>query len=106
MPVSPLSIAGLVAVILVIAAGHVAVGRYDVMAYGLVTCVFGEDGGDACGNATDPPTAFGSEGPADSADPGASTDPAATPTAVIPTPDPSARGTLHPPCRRGTARSG
>ncbi len=70
MPVSPLSIAGLVAVILVIAAGHFAVARYDVMAYELVTCVFGEDGGEACGDPTDPPTAFESAGPAESAAPG------------------------------------
>jgi LCP family protein required for cell wall assembly len=96
MPVSPLSIAGLVAVILVMAAGHFAVGRYDAMAYGLVTCVFNEDGGDACSNATDPPTAAGTQGPAGSTDPGASLDPAASPTAAIPTPDPSAQGTLAP----------
>ena len=43
--------------ILVIAAGHVAVARYDVMAYGLVNCVFNDEGGEDCGNATDPPTA-------------------------------------------------
>ena len=96
MPVNPLSIAGLVAVILVIAAGHVAVARYDVMAYELVTCVFGEDGGEACGDPTDPPTAFESGGPSESAAPGTSDDPAASPTAVIPTPDPSAQGTLAP----------
>jgi LCP family protein required for cell wall assembly len=96
LPVNPLSIAGLVAVILVIAAGHFAVGRYDVMAYGLVTCVFTEDGGDACGDPTDPPTASETQEPADSIDPGATTDPAASPTAVIPTPDPSAQGTLAP----------
>ena len=96
MPVHPLSIAGLVAVILVIGAGHFAVGRYDALAYGLVTCVFNDDGGDTCGNATDPPTASETQEPADSADPGASADPAASPTAVIPTPDPSAQGTLAP----------
>ena len=96
MPVHPLSIAGLAAVILVIGAGHFAVGRYDALAYGLVNCVFNDDGGDACGNATDPPTASETQEPADSADPGASADPAASPTAVIPTPDPSAQGTLAP----------
>jgi LCP family protein required for cell wall assembly len=96
MPVNPLSIAGLVAVILVIAAGHFAVARYDVMAYGLVNCIFNDEGGEACGIATDPPTALASQGPEDSADPGASPDPAASPTALIPTPDPSAQGTLAP----------
>lgn len=96
MPVNPLSIAGLVAVILVIAAGHFAVGRYDVMAYGLVNCIFNDERSEGCGNATDPPTALGSQGPEDSADPAASRDPAASPTAVIPTPDPSAQGTLAP----------
>ncbi len=96
MPVHPLSIAGLVAVIVVIAAGHFAVARYDVMAYGLVNCIFNDEGSEDCGNPTDPPTALGSQGPEDSADPGASQDPAASPTAVIPTPDPSAQGTLAP----------
>jgi LCP family protein required for cell wall assembly len=96
MPVHPLSIAGLAAVILVIGAGHFAVGRYDALAYGFVTCVFNEDGGDTCGNPTDPPTSAETQAPGDSADPGASTDPGASPIAVIPTPDPSAQGTLAP----------
>ncbi len=73
MPVSPLSIAGLVAVILVIAAGHVAVARYDVMAYELVNCVFSEDGGDGCGDADrSAHRPARRRSPTDSADPGAS----------------------------------
>ena len=40
---SPLSIAGLIAVVLVIAGGHIAVARYNLLATSLVSCVFSED---------------------------------------------------------------
>ena len=96
MPVHPLSIAGLAAVILVIGAGHFAVGRYDALAYGLVTCVFNDDGGDTCGNATDPPTGSETQEPGDSADPGASDGSRRQPDSG----DPHAR-----PVRPGHARS-
>ena len=63
----------------------------------LVNCVFGEDGGDDCGDATDPPTALRDRrAPEASRRSGRLREPAASPTAVIPTPDPSAQGTLAP----------
>jgi LCP family protein required for cell wall assembly len=66
---APLSIAGLLAVLLVMSGAHVAVGYYDLQALDLVSGVFNPDDGDptldpddtaapgsgAPGNATDPP---------------------------------------------------
>jgi LCP family protein required for cell wall assembly len=97
MPVHPLSVAGLLAVILVIGAGHFAVGRYDVMAYELVTCVFNEDAGEDCqqpgekgdATATASPDAPASEAPA-------SGEPVASATVAPPTANPSAQGTMAP----------
>lgn len=58
LPVHPLSLAGLIAVVLVMAGGHVAVAYYDLQAYDLVNCVF--DNGNATCDSTDtstpPPT--------------------------------------------------
>ena len=42
LPLSPLSIAGLLAVLIVIGGAHIAVARYDLLAYDLVNCVFSE----------------------------------------------------------------
>ena len=42
LPLSPLSVAGLLAVLIVIAGAHVAVARYDLLAFDLVNCVFTE----------------------------------------------------------------
>jgi LCP family protein required for cell wall assembly len=98
MPVHPLSVAGLLAVVLVIGAGHFAIGRYDVLAYELVTCVFNEDAGADCqqpgeggeANATPTPDASASEEPGSSGEPGTS------PTVAPPTAIPSAQGTMAP----------
>ena len=40
LPISPLSIAGLLAVVLVMAGGHIAVAHYNLLAMDLVNCVF------------------------------------------------------------------
>lgn len=95
LPINPISAAGLLAVVLVIGAGHLAVARYNVLAMDLVNCVFNDDGNAAC------------EAPEDSPEPGASDEPTGTPeptdaaesptpTLDVPTPVPSATGTLAP----------
>ena len=99
MPVHPLSIAGLVAVILVIAGGHLVVGRYDLLAYQLVSCVFdadSTDNADCSETASASASPDASAEPADSLAPGESAAPAESPTDLVPTPDPSAVGTLAP----------
>ena len=95
LPINPLSVAGLLAVVLVIGAGHFVVGKYDVLAMELVNCVFSEDPGPECdtAEASEPPE---TTGPGESPDPGASDGPSASPTVGAPTPDPSAQGTLAP----------
>ncbi len=42
LPFHPLSLAGLAAVLLVMAGGHVVVARYDLLAMNLADCVFGD----------------------------------------------------------------
>jgi LCP family protein required for cell wall assembly len=96
LPVHPLSIAGLLAVVLVIGAGHFVVGKYDVLAMELVNCVFSEDPGPECDAATASESPDASSEPEDSAEPGASEAPSTSPTVGAPTPDPSAQGTLAP----------
>jgi LCP family protein required for cell wall assembly len=51
LQVGILSLAGLLAVLLVIAGGHVAVAYYDLQAYDLVNCVFDESGQATCDQA-------------------------------------------------------
>ncbi len=63
-----LSLAGLLAVLLVIAGGHVAVAYYDLQAYDLVNCVFDASGQATCDQAAETPPG-GSTG--DSAPPSA-----------------------------------
>ncbi|MCJ7712714.1 MAG: LCP family protein, partial [Chloroflexi bacterium] len=84
LPLSPLSLAGLLAVLLVMAGGHVAVARYNTLALSLVDCVFSEEGDPSCDTADASP------------DPGASLDPAASGDAtsepdstseILPTPE-------------------
>ena len=98
LPVHPLSVAGLLAVILVIAAGHFAVGRYDVMAYELVTCVFNEDAGSECQQPGEDGEAAATTSPdaEPTGEPAGSGEPAASPTVAPPTANPSAQGTLAP----------
>ena len=94
LPINPLSVAGLLAVVLVIGAGHFVVGKYDVLAMDLVNCVFTDDPGPECDSAaSQPPEA--SE-PVGTPVPGSSDAAPGSPTAAVPTPDPSAQGTLAP----------
>lgn len=93
LPINPLSVAGLLAVVLVIGAGHFVVGKYDVLAMDLVNCVFNEDPGPECDTAA----ATGSPGPSETDETPDPSDAASeSPTAAVPTPDPSAQGTLAP----------
>ena len=80
IPFHPLSLAGLAAVLLVMAGGHVVVARYDLLAMDLADCVFGDTV--ACDGGASP-----SPGP--SASGGAS--PGATPSPTI-TADPGPSG--------------
>ena len=93
LPLSPLSIAGLLAVLIVIGGAHIAVARYDMLASTLVGCVFSDSEEAQC------------QAPADSPDPGEAIagseapGPTDTPTqsdAPLATPVGSAQGTLEP----------
>lgn len=87
MPKNPLSLAGLAAVILVMASAHVVVARYDLLAQdALGSCIFVDEGSDTgCDTADASPTPVDS-GPVNATD---------TPTDA-PTPDPSFLGTPVP----------
>jgi polyisoprenyl-teichoic acid--peptidoglycan teichoic acid transferase len=69
LALGPLSVAGLLAVILVMAGGHVAVARYDLLASSLADCVFDSSGNADCTGGT----AGASGSPAESGSPGDST---------------------------------
>ncbi|MFL5679963.1 MAG: LCP family protein [Chloroflexota bacterium] len=65
VPVNPLSVAGLAAVVLVMAGGHVALARYDAIAMQTANCIFDPDSD--CGAS---PAPASSDDPADSGDVG------------------------------------
>jgi len=91
LPRSTVSLAGLLAVLLVLAGGHVVVARYNVLALDLVNCVFSDTGDATCEEATPTP------GPGES--PAASQPGDASPDASIPEPSPvstDAVGTIAP----------
>lgn len=96
LPIHPVSVAGLLAVILVMGAGHLAVARYNVLAMDLVNCVFSADGADASCSSD------GGDGTDASASPDASSGDQSTPSPDAsnpddaPTPEPSATGTMAP----------
>lgn len=76
LPRSPASVAGLLAVLLVMAGGHAVFARYNVVALGLVGCVFAEGGDGVCEEPA------GSPGPGRTprpAGPGESEEPEVTP---------------------------
>jgi LCP family protein required for cell wall assembly len=86
LPGNPLSLAGLLAVILVMAGSHVVVARYDLLAQDALTggCIFiGEDISAECDQPTPSP------GPTGTPDPSAEVTPS-------PTPEPSPIGTQVP----------
>ena len=84
LPLSPLSLAGLLAVILVMAGGHVAVARYNMLALNLVNCVFSDSGDASCDLPESTPAPGDSTSPAGSAD--GSTAPEPSPTDEVPSP--------------------
>jgi LCP family protein required for cell wall assembly len=93
LPLSTLSIAGLLAVILVMAAGHVAVARYNMLALDLVGCVFSEDDSTNCTPAEESPSP--GESPSGSGFDEPSLAPSDSPD-VATTPVPGASGTVAP----------
>ncbi len=93
LPLSTLSIAGLLAVVLVMAGGHVALARYNLLALDLVGCVFSEDDSANC------TTADNAASPDESPSAGQSEEPSLAPSDSPednPTPIPGASGTVAP----------
>ena len=87
IPFHPLSIAGLAAVLLVMAGGHVVVARYDLLAMTLADCVFGETVNCDAGAAPSPvpsSSGSGSAGTSPDASPTAVAGPSGAPLASIP----------------------
>jgi LCP family protein required for cell wall assembly len=70
---NPISAAGLLAVVLVMAGGHIAVARYDLVLSNAADCVF--DPNRDCSSATPSPSPDSSEDPDDSASPDVSGEP-------------------------------
>lgn len=92
LPVSPLSVAGVAAVCLVLLGGHVAVARYDLLAMEFVGCVFTDSTSPEC------------EEPAPSDDPSASPDGSGEPSsAPSDEPAPTPIGTVAPGSAAPTA---
>ena len=96
MPLHPISIAGLLGVILVMGIGHVAVARYDLLGMRAINCIFTEETTADCEQQPDTAGALGaSEAPPETTAPGdAGTD--GEPPDAGPTQIPSAVGTLAP----------
>lgn len=92
LPRNTLSIAGLLAVLLVMAGSHVVVARYDMLAYGALTsgCIFVGEGDGEPGDATDCEA-----DPSTSPDPAATADESVEPTPSA-TPEPTIVGTPVP----------
>lgn len=98
LPLHPVSIAGLLAVVLVMGMGHLAIARYNVLALDLVNCVFASDGEEAdCSE--DGGTAAATDQPVEETSAPVATGDAGTspvPSGEPPTPDANATGTLAP----------
>lgn len=95
LPVSPLSVAGVAAVCLVLLGGHVAVARYNVLAMGFVDCVFSEDAdAAACSQAPGASPSPDGGSPDTSGDPGE--EPAPTPIGTVAPGGPEPSATLAP----------
>ena len=98
--INPLSVAGLVAVIIVMSGVHVVVAQYDLQAQDLVNCVFDPSGTAQCD--TSSPTASSGPGQTDSGDtssptadlPGGTANPSST-VAAAPTTPPYTGGRLN-----------
>ncbi len=81
LPLSPLSLAGLLAVLAVVAGGHLAVARYNVMALNFVNCVFSDTGEAACDVAEETPAPGTTDEPLTSSEPSTSPEASAGPIA-------------------------
>jgi LCP family protein required for cell wall assembly len=91
LPLSPLSLAGLFAILLVMAGGHLAVARYNTLALDLVNCVFSDSGDATCDTPDETPS------------PGASAEPTASGETPAPTDTPEAVPTPIGSANAGTA---
>jgi LCP family protein required for cell wall assembly len=90
---SPLSMAGLLAVILVMAGNHAVVAYYGSIGQGIIACIFDPTGENDCGNGSESPDPGEPDGSA-SANPGGTVPPGAT-TAPNVTPKPWTGGRLN-----------
>ena len=90
---SPLSMAGLLAVIIVMAGNHAVVAYYGSIGQGVIACIFDPTGENDCANASDSPGGGEPDGSA-SANPGGTVPPGAT-TAPNVTPKPWTGGRLN-----------
>ncbi|MFI5254333.1 MAG: LCP family protein [Candidatus Limnocylindrales bacterium] len=77
LPGAPLSLAGLLAVLLVLPLAHVALARYDLIAYDLVTSIGGSGGNEPTGSPGTPSPA--SPGPSEASSPTATAEPSGQP---------------------------
>jgi LCP family protein required for cell wall assembly len=92
LPLSTISVAGLLAVILVMAGGHLAVAHYNTLALDLVNCVFNDDGTARCDTS-------GANTPDESPSASGSAEPSLAPSDSPednPTPIPGGTGTVAP----------
>jgi LCP family protein required for cell wall assembly len=86
-PLSVVSIAGLFAVLVVMAGAHLAIARYNALALDLVQCVFSEDDNPECdGGSPSPSLTAGGE----TLEPADTVTPAGSPTEALATPEGSA----------------
>jgi polyisoprenyl-teichoic acid--peptidoglycan teichoic acid transferase len=95
LPIRPIAVAGLAAVVLVLGAGHLAIARFNVLALSSLDCVFDDEGRPECeiqdpdaspgasGDPTGSPSADPSPGPSDVESPVGTPD-ATTPVATLP----------------------
>lgn len=82
LPFQPLSMAGVLAVLVVLSFAHIAVGRYDVLASSTIDCVFGG----SCGDTTAGVTPASSAGAGTSAAPNSSLPPEGSAAASVAVP--------------------
>ena len=83
LPLSQLSVAGLLATVLVLAGGHVVVARYNVLALDFVGCVFSDNGDSNCTLPSSGGTGTASASPSGSGGPDGSVSPSdAAPTPI------------------------
>jgi len=80
LPLSPMSVAGMGAVILVLLGGHVALARYDLLAQDLVNCIFTDESTATCESQQPDASASPSTTVDISPEPSASEAPAQTPS--------------------------